>query len=66
MRTFLDKLHDLKLNEVAERKKKISEKNLLIKLETLGQAADFRTRLLRAEFEPISLIAEVKDSGLAL
>ena len=61
MRTFLDKLHDLKLNEVAERKKKISEKNLLIKLETLGPAADFRTRLLREEFEPISLIAEVKS-----
>jgi len=47
MRTFLDRLHDLKLNEVALRKNEISENNLRVKVETLGPGPDFRHCLLR-------------------
>ena len=54
MRTFLDRLHDLKLKEVAQRQIKISEKNLR------GQV-EMRSCLLRAPGEPISLISEVKS-----
>ena len=61
MRTFLDKLHDLKLKEVAKRKNKISEIDLRVKVETIGQVPDFRNCLLRKENGPISLIAEVKS-----
>ena len=61
MRTFLDKLHDLKLKEVAKRKNEISEIDLRVKAETIGQIPDFRNCLLRKENGPISLIAEVKS-----
>ena len=61
MRTFLDRLHDLKLNEVALRKNEISENNLRVKVETLGPGSDFRNCLLRKGNDPISLIAEVKS-----
>ena len=61
MRTFLDRLHDLKLNEVALRKNEISENNLRVKVETLGPGPDFRHCLLRKGNDPISLIAEVKS-----
>ena len=60
MRTFLDRLHDLKLKEVAQRQIKISEKNLRGQVEMLGLASAFRSCLLRAPGEPISLISEVK------
>ena len=63
MRTFLDKLHDIKLKEVAQRRKIISENNLRSQAEALGNATDFRTALLRAPDEPISLIAEVKSKA---
>ena len=63
MRTFLDKLHDLKLKEVAQRRKIISENNLRSQAEALGNATDFRTALLRAPDESISLIAEVKSKA---
>lgn len=63
MRTFLDKLHDIKLKEVDQRRKIISENNLRIQAEALGNATDFRTALLRAPDEPISLIAEVKSKA---
>mgnify|MGYP007064202219 CR=1 FL=1 len=39
MRTFLDRLHDLKLNEVALRKNEISENNLRVKVEKIGRAS---------------------------
>ncbi len=42
MRTFLDKLHELKLNEVARRKNEISENNLRLKVETLGPGPVYR------------------------
>ena len=61
MRTFLDKLYDLKIKEVVKRKIEISEKNLRLKVETLGRAPYFRNCLLRKENDPISLIAEVKS-----
>ena len=61
MRTFLDRLHDLKLNEVALRKNEIPENNLRVKVETLGPGPDFRNCLLRKGNDPISLIAEVKS-----
>ena len=51
MRTFLDKLHDLKLKEVAQRRKIISENNLRGQAEALGNATDFRAALLRAPDE---------------
>ena len=63
MRTFLDKLHDIKLKEVDQRRKIISENNLRSQAEALGNAIDFRTALLRAPDEPISLIAEVKSKA---
>ena len=61
MRTFLDRLHDLKLKEVAQRQIKIPEKNLRDQVEKLGQTSAFRSCLLRAPGEPISLISEVKS-----
>ena len=63
MRTFLDKLHDIKLKEVDQRRKIISENNLRSQAEALGNATDFRTALLRAPDESISLIAEVKSKA---
>ena len=63
MRTFLDKLHDIKLKDVDQRRKIISENNLRSQAEALGNATDFRTALLRAPDEPISLIAEVKSKA---
>ena len=63
MRTFLDKLHDIKLKEVDQRRKIISENNLRSQAEALGNATDFRTALLRAHDESISLIAEVKSKA---
>ena len=57
MRTFLDRLYDLKLNEVALRKNEISENNLRAKVETIGPGSDFRNCLLREGNYPISLIA---------
>ena len=61
MGTFLDRLRDLKLKEVAQRQIKISEKNLRGQVEMLGLASAFRSCLLRAPGEPISLISEVKS-----
>ena len=63
MRTFLDRLHDLKLKEVAQRQIKISENNLRAQVEKLDQAPAFRSCLLRAKDEPISLIPEVKSKA---
>ena len=63
MRTFLDKLHDLKLKEVAQRQKVISEKYLRSQAESLENPAEFRTALLRAPDEAISLITEVKSKA---
>ena len=63
MRTFLDRLHDLKLKEVALRRKKISEKSLRGQTETLVNAPDFRTNLLRKPDGAISLITEVKSKA---
>ena len=63
MRTFLDKLHDLKLKEVAQRQKVISEKHLRSQAESLENPVEFRTALLRAPDEAISLITEVKSKA---
>jgi indole-3-glycerol phosphate synthase len=63
MRTFLDKLHDLKLKEVAQRQKVISEKCLRSRAESLDCPAEFRTALLRAPNKAISLITEVKSKA---
>ncbi len=63
MRTFLDKLHDLKLKEVAQRQKVISEKYLRSQAESLDNPAEFRRALLRAPDEAISLITEVKSKA---
>ena len=48
MRTFLDKLHDLKLKEIAQRRKIISENNLRSQAEALGNATDFRTAFIKS------------------
>ncbi|MBT5795352.1 MAG: indole-3-glycerol-phosphate synthase [Deltaproteobacteria bacterium] len=63
MRTFLDKLHDLKLKEVAQRQKVNSEKHLRSRAESLENPEEFRTALLRAPDEAISLITEVKSKA---
>ena len=61
MRTFLDKLRELKQNEVAKRQKEINEENLRAEVNNLEKAPDFRKRLIRNPGEPISLILEVKS-----
>ena len=63
MRTFLDKLYDLKLKEVAQRQKVIPEKYLRSRVESLENTANFRTALLRTPDEAISLITEVKSKA---
>ena len=63
MRTFLDKLLDIKLKEVDQRRKIISENNLRSQAAAFGNATDFRTALLRAPDQSISLIAEVKSKA---
>ena len=60
MRTFLDKLRDLKQNEVSNRQKEIKEDHLRSEVSKLEKAHDFRKRLIRNHGEPISLILEVK------
>ena len=61
MRTFLDKLRELKQNEVAKRQNEINEGNLRAEVNNLEKATDFRKRLIRKSGEPISLILEVKS-----
>ena len=61
MRTFLDKLRELKQNEVAKRQKEINEENLRAEVNNLEKAPDFRKRLIRKPGEPISLILEMKS-----
>ena len=60
MRTFLDKLRELKQNEVSNRQKEIKEDHLRSEVSKLEKAHDFRKRLIRNPGEPISLILEVK------
>mgnify|MGYP001220598326 CR=1 FL=1 len=60
MKTFLDKLRELKQNEVSKRKKVVNEDHLRSEVKNLDKAPDFRKRLIRNPGEPISLILEVK------
>ena len=60
MRTFLDKLRELKQNEVSNRQKKLKEDRLRFEVSKLEKAYDFRKRLIRNHGEPISLILELK------
>ena len=61
MRTFLDKLRELKQNEVSKRQIEINEDLLRAEVNNLDKAPDFRKRLTRNPGEPISLILEVKS-----
>ncbi|MBC8258136.1 MAG: indole-3-glycerol phosphate synthase [SAR324 cluster bacterium] len=61
MRTFLDRLHDLKQKEITKRINEVPEKQLRAKAEILESAPEFRTCLLREKNKAISLIAEVKS-----
>ena len=61
MRTFLDKLRELKQNEVSKRQIEINEDLLRAEVNNLDKAPDFRKRLIRNLGEPISLILEVKS-----
>ena len=61
MRTFLDKLRELKQNEVSKRQIEINEDHLRAEVNNLDKAPDFRKRLIRNPGEPISLILEVKS-----
>ena len=63
MRKFLDKIRELKQNEVATRQKKIHEEHLRFEVNNLKKAPDFRKRLIRNPGEPISLILEVKSKA---
>ena len=60
MKTFLDKLRELKKKEVSNRQKIIKEDYLRSEVNNLKKAPDFRKRLIRNPGEPISLILEVK------
>ena len=60
MRTFLDKLRELKQKEILCRQNEINEDHLRSKVCALGKAPDFRKRLIRNPEEAISLILEVK------
>ena len=68
MKTFLDRLRELKQNEILNRQKKINEHNLRIEVKNLKKAPDFRKSLIRNPGEPISLILEFKPRapGLSL
>ena len=59
MRTFLDKLREIKQNEVSRRQIEINESHLRAEVENLEKAPDFRKQLFRNPGEPISLILEV-------
>ena len=61
MRTFLDKLRELKQIEVSKRQIEINEDYLRAELNNLDKAPDFRKRLFRNPGESISLILEVKS-----
>ena len=61
MRTFLDKLRELKQNEVSKRQIEINEDLLRAEVNNLDKAPDFRKQLIRNPGEPISLILEVKS-----
>ena len=61
MRTFLDKLRELKQNEVSKRQIEKNEDHLRAEVNNLDKAPDFRKRLMRNPGEPISLILEVKS-----
>ena len=61
MRTFLDKLRELKQNEVSKRQIEINEDHLRAEVNNLEKAPNFRKRLIRNPGEPISLILEVKS-----
>ena len=63
MRTFLDKLREVKQNEVSKRQIEINEDYLRAELNNLDKAPDFRKRLIRNLGEPISLILEVKPKA---
>ena len=60
MRTFLDKLRELKNQEIELRQKTINKDHLLSNINNLEKAPNFRKQLLRKPEEPISLIVEVK------
>jgi len=61
VRTFLDKLRELKQNEVSKRQIEKNEDHLRAEVNNLDKAPDFRKRLMRNPGEPISLILEVKS-----
>ena len=61
MRTFLDKLREIKQNEISKRQIVKNEYYLRAEVNDLDKAPDFRKRLIRNHGEPISLILEVKS-----
>jgi len=63
MRTFLDQMRDLKLKEVAKRKRIIGEEILRKKLDDLSEVPEFKKHLFRNSGDPISLILELKSKA---
>jgi len=63
VRTFLDKLRELKQEEVSKRQIEIDEDHLRAEVNNLDKAPNFRKRLIRNLGEPISLILEVKSKA---
>ena len=61
MRTFLDKLREIKQNEISKRQIEKNEYYLRAEVNDVDKAPDFRKRLIRNHGEPISLILEVKS-----
>ena len=60
MRTFLDKLYDIKLKEITRRERILPENDLRKQAESIVRKNNFRTALLRTPGGVISLIAEIK------
>ena len=60
MKTFLDKMKSLKLEEIKERQKYVSEEELRDQIRSLPLGPCFKTALKRDPGESLSIIAEVK------
>ncbi|MBF0286208.1 MAG: indole-3-glycerol-phosphate synthase [SAR324 cluster bacterium] len=60
MQTFLDKVRTEKLEEIAQQKSRLSEKELWHQVRDLPSAIPFSQSICRSVNQPLSIIAEVK------
>ena len=59
-RTFLDRMRDLKFEEIHQRQLSVSQEDLQSKALLLPPVPSFKEALMRKQGEPLSVIAEVK------